>query len=848
MIIGILAIWLGLCAIVTATLSYALAMQASRAPRKAASRNGKRRSEPEAAPPDARAASFLHLGRRAFYVSAACVAVAAIVQMCLILGRHYEIKYIYEHTGNNLPIQYRIAAFWAGQEGTFLLWTLYAAVMGVLLIPRSRSFEPYVMPFFCAAQLFLFLLLTVMSPFALVEQPELVAGAAGSWQAAMRFFGLAHVFRPPDGQGLTPLLQNYWMVIHPPTIFVGFATLVIPAAFALGALMKRDYDGWIELATPWACFAWMILGIGIFLGGYWAYETLGWGGYWAWDPVENASVVPWIFTTAAIHGMLAQRSRKSLKQANLFMAIAAYFAFIYGTFLTRSGVLAEFSVHSFVAPGRVVYLMMVGFMLLLLGGGLGLWFRRLPDIRGESAYDSLTERHFGLFLAAVLLIGSGVIIGLGMSFPLIAPLFIGKKGSLSVVAYNRAMVPIGTFVALLMAATPLMPWRHADGVPRPWKPSQKLVYGLCLLVLIGGIPAALAAWTGARPPVMPLISTDPAGSGPMGVKIGPFPPDYPALWVFAAAVALALLVNIGMFIKSVRNGILTCGAWVAHVGIALTLAGVLITSVFSQQQEVRLAKGESQEAFGYTFRYLGLTPGKGVPGDRDHLRFDVSRGSDRMLVKMPYYQAKMDGGQEQLILNPAIRKYWSHDLYMSPSQQSDGTAGVELAQGQSDRVGGYTITFKRFEVPGASEHRANDEPITARAVLEVTRGGQTKTLRPAYVVSPTEVHSVPETMPGGDYDISIFKIVTETGSVQLLVTPLSPTDVATIEVSYKPWINVLWLGGLFMASGCFLAWRRRILLVRRASEREEARERVPVPSPRRVLQRRPAPVSASSKQ
>jgi cytochrome c biogenesis factor len=356
--------------------------------------------------------------------------------------------------------------------------------------------------------------------------------------------------------------------------------------------------------------------------------------------------------------------------------------------------------------------------------------------------------------------------------------------------------------------------------------------------------------------MMPLISTAPAGSMDTSAPIGPFPPDYPALWVFASAILLGLLVNIWMFSKTVRHGILTTGAWVSHVGICLMLAGVLITSVFSKstEQPLQLAKGQSGEAFGYQVKYLGLTKGSAVEGDRDHLRLELSRGKERLIARIPYYQAKMPNGQEQLITNPAIRKYWDHDLYISTTGQSDGTDGAELMQGQSAHVAGYTIKFLRFDVSGIDRHGADKgAPIEAKAVVEVTKDGTTSTLRPAYIVSPNDTQRIPAMMPGGDFMMSVFKIVPETGSVQLLVVPMTPTDMAGIEVSHKPYVNVLWLGGVLMGLGPLLAWRRRVLLARKAVERWNvlgpATESAPPVAPRRGRppQRRPAPVTASSK-
>src|SRR5262249_34045265 len=224
------------------------------------------------------------------------------------------------------------------------------------------------------------------------------------------------------------------------------------------------------------------------------------------------------------------------------------------------------------------------------------------------------------------------------------------------------------------------------------------------------------------------------------------------------AIVLALCVNVGMFFKTIRHGILTCGAWVAHVGICLVLVGVLVTSIYSKTSPLLIPKGQSAKAFDYNFTYLGLTKGSGVEGDRDHLKFEVTRGSDRMIVRLPYYMAAMPDGQKQLIRNPAIRKYWDHDLYMSANQQSDGTDGVELHRGEAGQVAGYGIKFARFEVPNRSGHGSPGDPIEARTVIEVTKGGKTTILKPAYIVSPNDTQRIPVTMPDGDYMLSIFRI------------------------------------------------------------------------------------------
>ena len=259
--------------------------------------------------------------------------VSASTYLMYLIGTHqFAFKYVAEYTSKQSATRYLIAAFWGGQEGSILLWLFWTALLGWLLARKSGKMTASVWPIFGLIQLYLLGLLILKSPFKLGDGPI-----------------------PTDGRGLNPLLQNPWMVIHPPILFLGFASTAIPGVWAVHGLLNRDYNGWIKHAFPWTLFSFATLGFGLALGGYWAYETLGWGGFWAWDPVENTSSVPWFLLTALIHGLALQAKNNSFRVSNFITAILPFAAMNYGTFLTRTGILADFSVHSFSSLGPDAY-------------------------------------------------------------------------------------------------------------------------------------------------------------------------------------------------------------------------------------------------------------------------------------------------------------------------------------------------------------------------------------------------------------------------------------------------------------------------------------------------------------
>ncbi|HEY9422599.1 MAG TPA: cytochrome c biogenesis protein CcsA, partial [Thermoanaerobaculia bacterium] len=310
-------------------------------------------------------AGSLLFARRAYGFFAFSIVLASVVLGLLLMMRDFRIEYVYQYSGLDLPAHYQFAAFWAGQKGSFLIWLFWGAVIGLLVRRTAGRQEPMVMGVYTLTLMSLLLILVRENPFVMLAQT------------------------PIDGAGLNPLLQDDWMVIHPPIMFIGYASAAIPFAFAMASLLRRDYDGWAARAFPWALSGFLVLGTAILMGGYWAYKTLGWGGYWGWDPVENASLIPWIFGTVLIHGLYLERTQGRYRRANYLFSLLTYVSVLYGTFLTRSGVLADFSVHSFVDLGIAGPLTLIlGFFLLFGLYLLVTRWREIPTAPNEDPFFS----------------------------------------------------------------------------------------------------------------------------------------------------------------------------------------------------------------------------------------------------------------------------------------------------------------------------------------------------------------------------------------------------------------------------------------------------------------------------
>jgi cytochrome c-type biogenesis protein CcmF len=607
--------------------------------------------------------------RQAYGLATTGVLIAAGVLLYLILTHDFRIHYVFSYSDLSLPTRYLISTMWAGQEGSFLLWLMWGMVVGLPLIHYAQHYEDRTLIVYNIAQLSLLIILLRQSPFRLLA--DLPAGQM-----------------PSDGQGLNPLLQNPWMTIHPPIMFLGYAATAVPFAFAVAALWERRYDEWTKASMPWALVTVVTLGCAILLGGYWAYVTLGWGGYWGWDPVENSSLVPWIASAALVHGMLLQRARGRFRKLNFSLAILAYVLVVYATFLTRSGVLADFSVHSFVDLGITGWLVANLVGALLIGFGALAWrWREIPTQPGDEPFLSRTV-FFVLAIAALL--GTAAMVLLGTSAPLITRLaWWTKPSQVGPAFYNRVTLPIGILLGALLGTVPFLHWK---GTSKEF--AKRLGISASLAVLATGAGLAF----GAR-----------------GV-----------LYVAFLLVALfAFFSNLLKTLDEVRaKRFRVAGGYLAHVGLGLMLAGIVTSSAYDRSQKVVLTLNESKQVMGYTLTFKGVD--KPTPTAREAMLVEVREQGGRSYVARP--RMFRNEKSNQLVANPDVRVRLTHDVYVSPIEFDPGRSPevgqtMDLGKGETGQAGPFSVTFDGFDMSGGHTE-AQKISIGARLTVRSATGSQ----------------------------------------------------------------------------------------------------------------------------
>ena len=387
--------------------------------------------------------------RTLFMILTLGLVAAASMLVVNIINHRFEYTYVWNYSSRELPLHLLIACFYSGQEGSFLLWTTLVAVIGVFLTPYARrhAYEAPAMFFYGLILSFLTLLLVAKNPFAYYYE-------------TFAADGITAIDVPPNGRGLNPLLHNAWITIHPPILFTGFAAMSVSFAFAMAALIRRDYYRWISIALPWTLFATAVLGFGIMLGGFWAYETLGWGGFWGWDPVENSSLIPWLVTVALVHTMLVQKRTHGLVKTNMILAVMSFVMVLYSTFLTRSGILGDTSVHSFVDPGKFAFWILLLFMatFVTIGVAFVLWRRRDMNVNKEEFEP--TTREFMLSIGSALVMASAVFVTIGTSWPVIMEIIGQPKVAVAIDFYNKVHLILVPAILVVNALSLLVQWRH----------------------------------------------------------------------------------------------------------------------------------------------------------------------------------------------------------------------------------------------------------------------------------------------------------------------------------------------------------------------------------------------------
>jgi cytochrome c-type biogenesis protein CcmF len=523
----------------------------------------------------------------ALVAALASTAVASLVLLGALLRHDFSFTYVAAHTSTKLARAYSISAFWGGQEGSLLLWLLvlcgYAAAAVLLNRRRAPDIVAWTVPVLGAvASFFTFLLVVVASPF--------------STQTA-----------PAEGAGLNPSLQNPYMLAHPPLLYLGYVGLTVPFAFAMGALLGRNTDErWIVATRRWTLIAWTALGVGQLLGSHWAYVEVGWGGYYAWDPVENAALMPWLAATAFLHSVMIQEKRGMLRIWNVLLVILAFSLSLFGTFLTRSGVVN--SIHSFTQSSIGPWFL--GFIGFVVVASLVLVFARLPILRSPTRLESLVSREATFLYNNLLLVAFCLTILWGVAFPMLSELVRGEPRTLGGPYYNFFLKTFGLPLLLLMGIGPLVAWRRASlrslGRAFLWPFATALAAGVALVALGAGssLPGLIA-------------------------------------YTFAAFVLAAIVLEFvrgtraaGSFTGLVSRNRRRYGGYLVHAAVVLFAIGIA-GSAYGSSREAKLRPGETMRVGGYTLVYRSSFTSRVPNALEERARVDVFRGSRREATVFP---------------------------------------------------------------------------------------------------------------------------------------------------------------------------------------------------------------------
>jgi cytochrome c-type biogenesis protein CcmF len=582
--------------------------------------------------------------RRAMLLTWPLLTLTAAILIYLLVNNRFEVQFVYEVTSRSMPSYLKVTAWWGGQAGSLLFWSWLMSAFTFLVTlrkwDRDREFLPWVI-FVAAITMAFFIGLNVFfeNPFAQFYQTS--AGVeAYTFQPANSF-----LVTPPDGRGLNPLLRHPGMIIHPPMLYLGFVSFVIPYAFAMAALITgRIDDRWIRLTRRWTLWAWLFLSFGLVLGGRWAYDVLGWGGYWGWDPVEIAAFMPWLTGTAFLHSVMIQEKRGLFKHWNMLLIILTYDLVIFGTFLTRSGVLS--SVHAF-AQSAIGPLFM-GFVTLTLISSVALIIYRWDSLKSETEMTSLLSREALFLLNNLLFISILVVCFWGVIFPLVSELFTGQKVTVGPPFYERATGPLFAGLMLLMGIAPLSAWGHStlNTLGRAiWKPTIGAVITTVLIfitytrniyALIGFFLVALVIlvtlyeyWRGAK-----------ARQKSQNENI------FTAFWNLTG--------------RNRRR----YGGYIIHLSMMLMAIGILGIELFQVETQGTVQQGETLSLANYELRYKEIAQWDDLPSGVNYRRavLDVYENGQYLGQLVPRIDYYYDSQQNMTI--PGQRSTMRDDLYV----------------------------------------------------------------------------------------------------------------------------------------------------------------------------------------
>ena len=766
--------------------------------------------------------SWILFARGAFFIQFFSL-VSVFFCIYYVCSHHYfEYLYAYKHASKELEAKYLLACIWEGQEGSFLLWSMWHCVLGSVIVLTAKKREAPVMGIVNTAQFFLLLMILGIyvfgvrigsNPFMLTRNE--LQGPIFSQPDYLKYI--------KDGIGLNVLLRNYWMVIHPPILFLGFASTIVPAAFAYSSLRDKDWGGWIKPVLPWALFSGCVLGVGIMMGGKWAYESLSFGGYWAWDPVENASLVPWLILVAGLHCMAIYNSTGNALRASYLFTILTYFFILYSTFLTRTGILGDTSVHSFTEAGMAMNIMIGIYVLGITVPLFYLFFKNYKKIPSIQKEENISSREFWMFIGSLILFLSALFIISVTSLPVYNKIFGTNLADPQdrEFTYNKVMVLVAVIIGLLTAGGQYLKYKQTG---------KK--YFINKLVL----PAAISV----------VISVLIAVFYPLEyAKKGPG---------FLVAIYLALFTCIfsvaanGAYLKTVLKwNLKAAGGAIAHFGFALMIVGMLISSankqVISDNRKTGLFIPFEKDPTGRSTEnpMENLTLLKGVPTEMG--KYTVTYANDsaaenektRTFYNLHFEKKDSASGKilENFVLspdsykmkdnnlssNPGTKHYLTHDVFtyvstISVHNEDKDTSSFkinEMAIGDSVFYAkGYFVLNDILKNP--DNERFHFSPTDTALVADITVYGHDSTSHKAYpalTIRNHEINFIDDTVITQNIYLNLSGIGQDKKFKIGLKQTDKLTDFITLKAYVFPYINLVWAGLIIMACGFAVSLVRR---------------------------------------
>ena len=754
-----------------------------------------------------KAGRFERIATAAFSLGCVGLLGAFGVLATLFAKDQFQYAYVWQHSDATTTLPYKIASVWTAQEGSFLLWGCASAALALFAL---KGTGPYRRGFVGVTSLFLGTISGILAyetPFKIM--PQIVAHGK--------------TFVPPAGNGMVPSLQNYWVIVHPPTIFVGFGTLSVLAAYALAAMLRGDAEDWVSRVRPWALFSTAILGLGVVMGGLWAYETQGWGGFWAWDPVENVSFVPWLTVVAFVHGLIVQAARRKWAGTNLILGVVPFLLFAYGTFLTRSGLLDGVSNHSFASMDANARGILKIFLLAAIGLSAAAYAgpgraaaaranaQAQPD---EAGWSRESLYRYGVLFLCLL----STIITLGMSWPVITALRGGEGSAVKPALYHLVVVWFFLPLMAMMAITPFVSWRSMEG-----KALRERLFGvLCVSLGLTGL-LHLAILPSVHPEAGATVAA------PFGRAL-PLP-----LWmlVLLFSVTFVLVANVWRTVELVRRSALGTGGFVAHLGLAVLLGGLILSQGYERKTTLNVRRGAPASGLGYTVALRGATTNDLDDRSRK-VEFDVTTPEGGRFVARPGHYQYRSGEETKDQVWPAIERFPARDVYvaMNPPQVAATPQPLTMKPGEAKELGdGIRLEYLEATDNGKFGQVGAEFGAKMRLTAPDAQGEPHRYVAtPTIGITPDGLQPVSIPPIGPDLVVALYPrmdAATHAVDVQLFFSP----PIYPIELYEKPFTGLVWLGcGVLTLGGLMSAFARRRVVARRRRSAPSLQD-APLPAP-----------------